>query len=58
VLLIIVITVAVSKTICRVQKNRLEDSLKRELVDRGFSVEEIERIVQASAGKTARRSAT
>jgi hypothetical protein len=50
VLLVIVITVITSKTAYRIHKNRMEDSLKRELVDRGFSVEEIERIVRASAG--------
>ena len=58
ILLIIVIAVIVSKTACRIQKARLENGLKRELVDRGFSAEEIERIVRASAGDAARRGDT
>ena len=48
-LLIIMITVTVSKTVYRMQKNRLEAALKRELVDRGFSATEIVEIIAASA---------
>jgi hypothetical protein len=46
-LVIIVITVTVCKTVYRIQKSRLDDSLKRELIERGLSVDEIERIVRA-----------
>lgn len=47
--LIIGIALIVSKTIYRMHKNRLDDTLKRELVDRGFSADEIVEIIGASA---------
>jgi hypothetical protein len=52
-LLIIVIAVIVSKTIYRVHKNRLENALKHELVERGFSPTEIVEIISASASPSA-----
>jgi hypothetical protein len=48
-LLVIVIAVIVSKTIYRIHKARLENALKHELVDRGFSAAEIVEIIGASA---------
>jgi hypothetical protein len=56
-LLIIAITVTVSKTIYGMHKNRLENTLKRELVERGLSVDEIERIVAAKGSVTGKDSA-
>jgi hypothetical protein len=46
--LIIVVAGIASKTACRIHKARLEDTLKRELVDRGFSADEIAKIVETS----------
>ena len=37
----------ISHTIHTIHKNRLDDALKRELVDRGMTAGEIERIVRA-----------
>jgi len=48
ILAIIGIVTIIAVTIWTIHKNRLEDALKRDLVERGFSVEEIERIVKAS----------
>lgn len=48
--LLVIIVVIVATTITSVHKHRLEDALKRELVDRGMSAEEIERIVKAHRG--------
>jgi hypothetical protein len=47
----LVFTVAIIAFAIRsMYKHRLDDALKRELVDRGMSVEEIERIVAARVG--------
>lgn len=47
----LVITVAViAFTIRSMHKHRLDDALKRELVDRGMNADEIERIVAARVG--------
>jgi hypothetical protein len=54
-LLIITIAVIVSKTIYRVHKTRLENALKHELVERGFSAAEIVEIIGASASPEALR---
>jgi hypothetical protein len=35
-----------------IHKNRLENALKRELLDRGLSADEIATVVSAKAGKT------
>ena len=44
----LVFTVGIlSHTIKSMHRSRMEDALKRELVDRGMSAEEIERIIQA-----------
>jgi hypothetical protein len=48
-LIIVVIAVIASKTVYRMHKNRLEDALKRELIERGFSADEIATIVESSA---------
>lgn len=54
--LIVAIAVTVSNTAIRIHKSRLEAALKRELVDRGFSAEEITRIVEStSTPQNARR---
>jgi hypothetical protein len=47
--LVMVVAAIVSKTACRIHKARLEDTLKRELIDRGFSADEIAKIVETSA---------
>ena len=39
-------------TIYAIHKNRLEHALKRELLDRGLSADEIATVVGAKAGKT------
>ena len=40
----------VSLTVRSIHRSRVETSLKRELLDRGLSVDEIAKIVQATAG--------
>ena len=47
--LICVVAGIIARTAYRMHKNRLEDSLKRELVDRGFSADEVVNILGASA---------
>lgn len=37
----------ISLTVCRVHKNRLEDTLKRELLDRGMTAEEIATVINS-----------
>jgi hypothetical protein len=44
----------VAITLKSMHKHRLDDALKRELVDRGMSAEEIERIVAVRVGSRAR----
>jgi hypothetical protein len=46
--MVIVVAAIVSKTMCRMHKAQLEDALKRELVDRGFTADEIAKIVETS----------
>jgi hypothetical protein len=46
----LILTVAiVAHTVKSIYRNRLEDALKRELVDRGFSADEIATILAAPA---------
>jgi hypothetical protein len=49
VLLVMFVAAIVGKTMCRMQQARLEDALKRELVDRGFSADDVAKIVQSAA---------
>jgi uncharacterized membrane protein len=48
---IVIFVITVFATIYRMHKNRLEDSLKRELLDRGMSASEIAMVVRARPGK-------
>jgi hypothetical protein len=48
---IVVITAMLTITIYKMHKNRLEDALKRELLDRGMSAAEIAMVVRAKPGK-------
>jgi hypothetical protein len=48
---IVIIVITVFATIYKMHKNRLEDSLKRELLDRGMSASEIAMVVRARPGK-------
>jgi len=41
----------ISFTIRSIHRSRLETELKRELLDRGLSVDEVARIIQATAGR-------
>ena len=50
--LVFVVTM-IACTIYAMHKNRLNDQLKRELVDRGMSADEIATVVNAKPGKTA-----
>jgi hypothetical protein len=43
----VAVIIVLSAVVYLMHKNRLHDSLKRELLDRGFSAEEIAMIVQA-----------
>ena len=47
---VVVVTSVVATTIRGIYKQRLDDALKRELLDRGMSAEEIERVVAAKSG--------
>jgi hypothetical protein len=49
--LILAITV-ICGTICQIHKNRLADSLKRELLDRGMTADEIATVVRAKPGRS------
>ncbi len=42
---------AICITVCTIHKNRTEDALKRELLDRGMSADEIATIVGAKSSK-------
>jgi hypothetical protein len=48
---IVLITAILTIAIYKMHKNRLEDSLKRELLDRGMSASEIAMVVRARPGK-------
>ena len=50
--LVFIVTI-IACTIYAMHKNRLNDQLKRELVDRGMSADEIATVVNAKPGKTA-----
>ncbi len=43
---------AVCITVCTIHKNRTEDALKRELLDRGMSADEIATIVGTKSSKS------
>ena len=49
----VVVTTILMLTMYKMHKNRLEDSLKRELLDRGMSAEEIATVVRARPTKKA-----
>ncbi len=49
-MLLIAIVAIVAGTIRSIHRHRLDDALKRELVERGMDAEEIERIVGAKRG--------
>ena len=46
----VVISTLIARTVYAFHRSRLEDALKRDLVERGFSVEEITQIVAATGG--------
>ncbi len=48
--LVFVVTI-VSGTIYKIHKNRLEDALKRELLERGMGAEEIVAVIRARSNK-------
>jgi hypothetical protein len=48
---VVLMTSIVSATIYCMHRNRVEDSLKRELLDRGMSAEEIATIMNKAGGK-------
>jgi hypothetical protein len=48
---IVFITAILTITIYKMHKNRLEDALKRDLLDRGMSASEITMVVRARPGK-------
>ena len=48
---VVLMTSIVSATIYGMHRNRVEDSLKRELLDRGMSAEEIAMIMNKADGK-------
>ncbi|HEY3393857.1 MAG TPA: hypothetical protein VGK58_14190 [Lacipirellulaceae bacterium] len=48
---IVFVTAILTITIYKMHKNRLEDALKRELLDRGMSADEIATVVRAKPGK-------
>lgn len=59
-LLIVIVAVLVAITIIgsiiyAMHKNRLEDSLKRELLDRGMNADEIATVIRAKTGTKASR---
>jgi hypothetical protein len=47
---LVLIVSIVARTVSMIQRARLEDALKRELLDRGMSANEIAQVVEASAG--------
>jgi hypothetical protein len=49
---IVFITAILTIAIYKMHKNRLEDSLKRELLERGMSATEIAMVVSARPGRT------
>lgn len=48
---IVGIVAIISVTVYRIHKNRLDDALKRELLDRGLTAEEIATVVNAGQPK-------
>ena len=54
----VIVAVTIALTVRGMHKRRLEDALKRELVERGLSVDEIERIVAAKGSTTSKDSGT
>jgi hypothetical protein len=48
-LFVFVTIVIIAMTIQRMHRSRLDDALKRDLVERGFSADEIARIVESSS---------
>ena len=50
-IMIVVIVAAVARTIHQMHKHRLDDAFKRDLVEQGFTADEITKIVEASAGE-------
>jgi type II secretory pathway component PulM len=54
-LAVVVITWMVTWTVQRIHRARLEDALKRDLVERGMSAQEIIDIVEATSASAPRR---
>jgi hypothetical protein len=48
---VVFITAILTITVYKMHKNRLEDALKRDLLDRGMSASEIAMVVRARPGK-------
>ena len=53
-LLLVAFVAIIAGTIRSMHKHRLDDALKRELIERGMEAEEIERIVSARRGGAAK----
>jgi signal transduction histidine kinase len=53
-ILLVIVAGIIAGTVNSMHKHRLDDALKRELVDRGMSAEEIERIVRVRSGTTSK----
>lgn len=49
---LIVAVIFISGTIYKMHKNRLDDALKRELLERGMSAEEIATVIRAKPSRT------
>jgi len=49
---IVLVVIVVFGTICKMHKNRLDDALKRELLERGMSAEEIATVIRAKPAKS------
>lgn len=47
--ILVIVTIAVCWTVCEVARGRQETELKRDMLDRGMSVDEIERVIKATA---------
>lgn len=51
-LVLVLVALIVFGTICKMHKNRLDDALKRELLERGMSAEEIATVIRAKPAKS------
>jgi hypothetical protein len=48
---LVIMVIFISGTVYKIHKNRLEDALKRELLERGMNADEIATVIRAKPGR-------